>query len=137
MLNRELEAAARNLNIFDRIVQIENPASQLLEALYSLAVALLYPSRFEGFGWPVIEAHACGCPVVCSRSGPLPEVAGEAGLFHDIDDEEGFAQDVLRLTDPAERERWSAKAFENAKRFSPERMISQYRELYRSLASAC
>jgi glycosyltransferase involved in cell wall biosynthesis len=137
LLNRELETAARKLNVLDRIVQVENPPSQLLEALYSLAVALLYPSRFEGFGWPVIEAHACGCPVVCSESGPFPEVAGAAGLFHDVDDEEGFARDLLRLTDAEERERWSAKAFENAKRFSAAHMISQYRDLYRSIAPAC
>ncbi|MFN2540612.1 MAG: glycosyltransferase, partial [Chthoniobacterales bacterium] len=133
-LNAELEALARKLNVLDRVIQIENADSELLEALYSSAVALLYPSRFEGFGWPVIEAHACGCPVVCSDSGPLPEVAGPAALFHRIDDEAGFAEDLLRLTDPDERARWSAKALENAKCFSAARMISQYRELYRSVA---
>ena len=135
-LNPELETLARKLDLLDRVVQIENAESQLLEALYSSALALLYPSRFEGFGWPVIEAHACGCPVVCSHSGPLPEVAGAAGLFRDIDDEAGFAEDLLRLTDPEEHARWSAKALENATRFSAARMISHYRELYRSLVPA-
>jgi glycosyltransferase involved in cell wall biosynthesis len=137
LLTRQLETTARSLDVLDRIVQVKNPSSELLEALYSSAVALIYPSRFEGFGWPVIEAHACGCPVVCSNAGPFPEVAGEAGLFHNISDEEGFARDLLRLLDPAERDRWSGKALENAKRFSAARMISQYRELYRSLAPAC
>jgi glycosyltransferase involved in cell wall biosynthesis len=136
LLNTELEALARNFAIFDRVVQIENADSELLEALYSSAVGLLYPSRFEGFGWPVIEAHACGCPVVCSNSGPLPEVAGAGGLFHDVDDEERFAEDLLRLNNPEERARWSAKALENAKRFSAARMIAQYRDLYCSLVPA-
>ena len=135
-LNGELEALARELNISKRIVQIENAESELLEALYSAAVALLYPSRFEGFGWPVIEAHACGCPVVCSKAGSLPEVAGEAGLFHDVDDEQSFAEDLLRLTDAEEHARWSTRALENARRFSAARMISRYRELYRSVEPA-
>jgi glycosyltransferase involved in cell wall biosynthesis len=134
LLTRELITAARKLEILDRIVQLETPESELLEALYNSAVALLYPSRFEGFGWPVIEAHACGCPVICSKSGPLPEVAGDAGLFRDVDDEEGFARDLLRLTDPAERARWSVKALQNAERFSAARMILEYREIYRSMA---
>ena len=65
----------------------------------------------------------------------MTEVAGNAGLTHDLEDEAGFARDLLRLTDPEEREHWSAKALENAKRFSAARMISEYRALYRSLAA--
>jgi glycosyltransferase involved in cell wall biosynthesis len=136
LLNRELQAAAKELNITDQIVQVENATNETLESLYTSAMALVYPSRFEGFGWPIIEANACGCPVVCSKSGPLPEVGGDAALFRDVDDEEGFAHDLLRLTDPDERARWSAKALENAKRFSAARMISAYRDLYRSLSPA-
>jgi len=137
LLNTELQRTADYFGISDRIVQIEHVDGDLLEALYTLAVALLFPSRFEGFGWPIIEANACGCPVVCSNSGPLPEVGGDAALFHDVDDEVGFANDLLRLTNPEERARWSAKALENAKPFSAERMIAAYRELYRALAPAC
>jgi glycosyltransferase involved in cell wall biosynthesis len=137
LLDAELQRTADYLGISDRLVQIEEVSGDLLEALYTLAVALVFPSRFEGFGWPVIEAHACGCPVVCSNSGPLPEVGGDAALFHGVDDEAGFAEDLLRLTNRQERARWSAKALENAKRFSTERMIAAYRELYRTLAPAC
>jgi len=95
----------------------------------------LYPSRFEGFGWPVIEAQACGCPVVCSNSGPLPEAAGDAGLFHDADDEAGFAADLLRLSDPGQRAIWSEKSLRNAERFSTSRMVSQYIDIYRNLGA--
>ncbi|HST30633.1 MAG TPA: glycosyltransferase, partial [Chthoniobacterales bacterium] len=97
--------------------------------------SLLYPSRFEGFGWPVIEAQACGCPVVCSNAGPLPEVAGDAALFHDVDDEVGFETDLMRLSDRAERAVWSEKSFRNAERFSTSRMISQYIDIYRNLGA--
>jgi glycosyltransferase involved in cell wall biosynthesis len=63
----------------------------------------------------------------------MTEVAGDAALTHKLEDEAAFAADILRLTNPAERERWSAKALENAKRFSTSRMIAEYCELYRSL----
>jgi glycosyltransferase involved in cell wall biosynthesis len=109
-------------------------ASELLEALYNCATALLFPSTFEGFGWPIAEAHACGCPTICTDREPMTEVAGTAGLTRDVSDEAGFAADLLRLTNPAERELWRTKALENAKRFSSVRMIEKYRELYRSLA---
>jgi glycosyltransferase involved in cell wall biosynthesis len=132
-LSPDLKTLARELGVSDRIIQIRNPESEVLEVLYNCAVALLYPSRFEGFGWPVIEAQACGCPVVCSNSGPLPEAAGDAGLFHDVDDEKGFAADLLRLADPVEREKWSEKNLRNAARFSTDRMIAQYLEIYREL----
>ena len=64
----------------------------------------------------------------------MTEVAGDAALTHDLEDEAGFAADLLRLTNPAEREHWSAKGLENAQRFSAARMIAKYCELYRSLA---
>jgi len=136
-LSESLRAQARDLRIVHRVVEVANAPNELLEALYNRAHALLYPSRFEGFGWPIIEAQACGCPVVCSSSGPMADVAGAGALLHEANDEDGFAADLLRLADPEERKRWSASALENAKRFSAARMISEYRELYRSLAPAC
>ena len=134
-LGPDLVSLAQNLGIFDRVIQLPNASSELLEALYNRAVALLYPSRFEGFGWPVIEAQACGCPVVCSNSGPMPEVAGNAGLFHDPDDEAGFAADLLRLSNSEERAIWSDKSLHNAGRFSTGGMIAQYVEIYRNLGA--
>lgn len=135
LLTPELVLLAKQIGVHDHVVQIENPDSELLEALYNQAGVLLYPSRFEGFGWPVIEAQACGCPVICSTSGPLPEVAGEAGLFRRVEDEAGFAADLLRFTDPAERAKWSEKSLRNAARFSAEKMIGQYIAIYRSLGA--
>ena len=134
-LSRDLRRYAEKIGIADRVVEAPDANDELLEALYNRAVALLYPSRFEGFGWPVIEAQACGCPVICATGGPLPEVAGEAGLFHPVEDEAGFAQDVMRLNDPDERTRWTAKSLANARRFSTAEMVDQYVTIYQRLGA--
>ncbi|HSV62970.1 MAG TPA: glycosyltransferase [Chthoniobacterales bacterium] len=135
-LSDSLRSLGYELGIAHRIVEVPNADSETLEALYNRAVALLFPSTFEGFGWPIAEAHACGCPVLCVDREPMVEVAGEAALAHPVEDEVGFAADLLRLTNREERARWSAKALENAKRFSTARMISEYVALYRSLGVA-
>ena len=135
-LSDPLRSLGRDLGLADRIVEIPNAESETLEALYNRAVALLFPSTFEGFGWPIAEAHACGCPALCVDREPMVDVAGAAALAHPVEDEAGFAADLLRLTNPEERTRWSAKALENAKRFSTARMISEYVALYRSLGAA-
>jgi len=126
---------AERLGIRDRIVQIENATNEQLEALYSLATALVYPSFSEGFGWPIIEAQACGCPVVCSNIPPMPETAGDAALLHDAADEEGFAGDLVKLSDPAQSAVWSERGLRNAERFSTEKMIACYIDIYRSLGA--
>jgi glycosyltransferase involved in cell wall biosynthesis len=135
-LSSELHSLSRQLGVSDRIVEVPNADNKVFEALYNRATALLFPSTFEGFGWPIAEAHACGCPVLCVDREPMTEVAGEAALAHPVDDEAAFADDLMRLTDPAERQRWSLKALENAKRFSSTRMISEYIALYRRLGAA-
>lgn len=134
-LSESLRSMARELGILDRVVEVPNASSKLLEVLYNCATALLFPSSYEGFGWPIAEAQACGCPVICTDREPMTEVAGNAALTRDIEDEAGFAEDLLRLTDSMEREHWRALGLENARRFSSSNMIAKYCELYRSLAS--
>jgi glycosyltransferase involved in cell wall biosynthesis len=133
-MTAELRSLGRELGVSDRIVEVKNPESPMLEALYNRATALLFPSRFEGFGWPIAEAHACGCPVICSDRAPMPEVAGDAGLIHAVEDEDAFAADIVKLSDDAERQRWSEKSLRNAERFSTERLIAEYAAIYRKLA---
>jgi glycosyltransferase involved in cell wall biosynthesis len=134
-LDGELTSIAKSLGVSDRIVQVENPDGELLRALYNSATAFLFPSRFEGFGWPIMEAQACGCPVICTNSGPMPEAAGDAGLYHEVDDETGFAVDLMRMVDPAERAKWSEKSLRSAERFSTKEMIARYIDIYRQLGA--
>jgi glycosyltransferase involved in cell wall biosynthesis len=130
----ELHSLGQQLGVSNRIVEVTNPESPMLEALYNRATALLFPSRFEGFGWPIAEAQACGCPVICSDRAPMPEVAGDAGLIHAVEDEDAFAADIVKLSDDAERARWSEKSLRNAERFSTERLIAEYVAIYRKLS---
>jgi glycosyltransferase involved in cell wall biosynthesis len=132
-LSNDLWTQAHALGITDRIVEIVSADSELLEALYNRAHALLFPSRFEGFGWPIAEAHACGCPVLCRDAPPMSDVAGGAALLRDVADEDGFAEDLLWLRDPATREKYRELGLQNATRFSAKRMAEQYHALYRGL----
>jgi glycosyltransferase involved in cell wall biosynthesis len=135
-LSNDLWTQARALGIADRMVEIVSAKSELLEALYNCAHALLFPSRFEGFGWPIAEAQACGCPVICRDAAPMAEVAGGAALLRDIADEDGFADDLLRLRDPATREKYRELGLQNAARFNAKKMAEQYLALYREVGMA-
>jgi glycosyltransferase involved in cell wall biosynthesis len=134
-LSPELQELIRAEGIADRVTVVIKPSNEVLEALYNMALALFFPSRYEGFGWPIIEAQACGCPVICSRCAPFSEVVGSTGITREVDDESGFAADIVRLArDAAEREAWVGKSLENAARFNPEQMIARYVDVYREFA---
>jgi glycosyltransferase involved in cell wall biosynthesis len=95
-------------------------SERLLPGLYAGAEALAMPSVYEGFGLPVLEAMACGTPVVAANRAALPELWHDAALLADPDDPDSFADALLRATGP-ERERLAAAGRERASRFSWER----------------
>jgi|GEM_PF-232592 alpha-1,3-rhamnosyl/mannosyltransferase len=78
----------------DRIFFAGHVTEEDLACLYSAATALVYPSLYEGFGLPVLEAMACGCPVICSNAASLPEVAGDAAVFFKSDRIEELVQEI-------------------------------------------
>jgi glycosyltransferase involved in cell wall biosynthesis len=90
-----------------------------LVALYQRCAALVYPSRYEGFGFPLVEAMACGAPVIASNASAIPEVAGDAAVLLDPDDEPGFATAIARvLSDPAFAADLRARGLARAARFT-------------------
>ena len=109
-----------------QVVSIVRPSHTLLNYLYCRAHALLFPSYAEGFGWPLIEAQACGCPVIASTTTSIPEVAGSAALYAEPNDVSAFTSHVLALEDPALRSRLIHQGFENLRRFDPELISRQY-----------
>jgi glycosyltransferase involved in cell wall biosynthesis len=93
-----------------------------LPALIGGALAFAFPSLYEGFGFPVLEAQACGTPVLASTSSSLPEIAGESALLVDAMDTNAIADGLMRLVaDPVLREQLRTAGFANIQRFSWER----------------
>ena len=107
-----------------------------LPVLYSGAEAFIYPSLYEGFGLPVLEAMSCGTPVICSRTTSLPEVAGDAALLVDPCDAESIADAISRLLTDAElRREFGARGLERAKQFSWDQAAAATAEVLRQTAA--
>jgi len=105
-----------------------------LQALYSGAEVFAFPSLCEGFGLPVLEAMACGAPVVASAASAVPEAVGEAGILADARDPEALAAALTRvLQDAGLRAALRARGFEWVRKFSWERCARETLAVYREL----
>ena len=115
-----------------------NVSNDVLNALYCRAACLLFPSLQEGFGWPVLEAMAAGCPVVCSDRASLPEVGGEAAVYFNPDDEaEATRQLAALLDEPAQaREDRIQAGHLQAGRFNTHAMLQHLVAHYHGLLAA-
>lgn len=103
-----------------------------LPALFNLAGLMVYPSLFEGFGIPVVEAMACGCPVACADRTSLPEVAGDAAVLFDPTAPEEMAEKIWTAWSDAEtRGRLRERGLQRAKSFSWEEMARKTIDVYR------
>ncbi len=108
-----------------------------LRALYSGARLYACPSLYEGFGFTVLEAMACGTPVVCSAESSLPEVAGDAAYYANPRDPDEFCEALFRVfTDSALRTALVARGLDNIKRFSWERAAAQTLDVYQRSRSS-
>lgn len=121
------QAAA--LGLTERVISIVGPDHTTLVALYSICKAFIFPSYSEGFGWPVIEAQACGAPVIASTIAPMPEVSGGAALHANPADAQEFVDAFMRLENNSTRDALIQQGFANCKHFENQHMIAAYLEL--------
>ena len=106
------------------------PPDELVR-LYRTAAALVFPSLYEGFGQPPLEAMACGCPVACSNAASLPEVVGDAARLFDPESPEDMAAAVEDVLDNAAE--WARRGLERAQLFSWDACARAHEEVYREL----
>jgi mannosyltransferase len=107
-----------------------------LNVIYNLSFCYLYPSGYEGFGIPVLEAMRAGCPVVCQNMSSIPEVYGNVeNIVKNVNDIDEFCVNILKLEDTVYRKKVIDQGIENAKRFSWQKTSQETLEFYRSVCN--
>jgi glycosyltransferase involved in cell wall biosynthesis len=129
-LGKELVTHMDELSLKPRVISVVKPNHNVLLALYSLCEAFVFPSFSEGFGWPIIEAQACGTPVLTSSIQPMLEVSGDAAIHCDPNRPDEFVKGFGLLKNEEFRQRIIRKGFDNCSRFTVDKMIKSYLNLY-------
>jgi glycosyltransferase involved in cell wall biosynthesis len=120
----------------DRLIQTSGDDA-LLAGYFRKAAAFVYPSLYEGFGMPLLEAMSLDCPVVSSNSSCLPEIAGDAALYFDPGDADQLAAQIIRITnEPRLRTQLRINGRERLKQFSWEKCAFETLAVYRSIINA-
>jgi glycosyltransferase involved in cell wall biosynthesis len=133
-LSEQEMALSKSLSIPDGQILWFSGDDATLSSFYRNASALVYPSLYEGFGFPPLEALSLGCPVVCSNTSSMPEVSGDAAEYFDPYNVESIANAIEKVTYSQERiEQLTQRGFERAKLFSWDEIAEQTKQVYLSL----
>jgi len=134
---RGARQAVEKLGLRGRVIFLGDISETLLPTLYAGAELFLFPSLYEGFGLPVLEAMACGTPVVCSNTSSLPEIVGEAAVTFDPLNVVEMAQAIAKaLGDEELRKEMMERGLAQAQKFSWERTACETLALYREVIAS-
>lgn len=129
----EQKEMIRAVGIQDQIVFLGNRATSELPMIYSMCDVFVFPSTYEGFGRPILEAQGCGTPVILAESSCLPEVGGIGALYFPPKDPEALAGRIMEIQDSSVRDGLISAGFENTRRFNwrshAEKVIGVYRSI--------
>jgi glycosyltransferase involved in cell wall biosynthesis len=125
-IDTELRDHINSLNLGHRVIAVNKPNHETLVALYSSCRAFIFPSFSEGFGWPLIEAQACGAPVIASNTEPMPEVGDGSALHADPKGPQSFVTQFFKLENDNFRREIIDKGYINIRRFNAQLMIENY-----------
>ena len=123
------------LGLLNYVAQVSG-SDEILAAYYKNARALIYPSTYEGFGLPPLEAMGLGCPVLVSSAPPLPEVVENAGLYFNPNSSDELFGCMQRVLSETERAHWSVKGMEQSRKFQWSKMAEQLLSFYKQLLKA-
>ena len=128
---QHLFTLVEQLNLTDRVIFPGYLAQEELPLWYNAATMFVYPSHFEGFGLPVLEAMACGTPVITSTASSLPEVAGQAGVLIEPTDVEGLSAAMAGLfNDTARRQRLAQQGLTQSRTFNWRKTAAETMQVY-------
>jgi glycosyltransferase involved in cell wall biosynthesis len=137
-VGKALQAAsgwASESGVEDRVTLLGFVSEEQLSALYSKAEAFVWPSLYEGFGLPLLEALSANTPVITAANGSIPEVVGDAALFCDANSSEDIAKKMLELARcPELALELKAKGREQVKKFSWSKFADEYIKAYEEIA---
>lgn len=133
-LSKKEEETISRLGYEDGQVRQVSGGDEEISLYYKNATALVYPSKYEGFGLPPLEAMACGCPVISSNSSSLPEVVGDVGVYFDPDDIEGIKSAIESVVFSPEKMKIMSKlGRERAKLFTWHKCANETLDVYRKV----
>jgi glycosyltransferase involved in cell wall biosynthesis len=126
------ELKSINNRIKNSIIQLNGP-DDLLASLYKHAFCFVFPSLYEGFGIPPLEAMSMGCPVIASNASSIPEVVGDAAILFDPNSKEELIYAIKSLFDESKRNDLIKRGFEQEKKFSWDKMAGETLDIYKSI----
>lgn len=129
---KEMHQLIQELKLDARVHEFVDTSNDSLCALYTAAEALLFPSLQEGFGWPIVEAQACGCPVITTDLPPMNVISGDAGIYIDPTNPEEAANIIVKGL--RKRDQIVAKGLSQSAQYSSDTMISGYLRIYETLS---
>jgi alpha-1,3-rhamnosyl/mannosyltransferase len=132
---RKFKIIAKKVGVSSRVKVLVNITEEKLKACYSAALAFVYPSLYEGFGLPIIEAMACGCPVITSNYGAMKEVAGNGAIFINPRSAYSIKKAMLEIIkkDNESKCKLINRGIERAKQFSWEKTATDTLKIYENI----